>query len=62
MSTYRNTLEAIYGPELLSIIREMNDCFPNHHPEPDQSHATIMFKAGQRSAYEWLVNRIQQEN
>jgi hypothetical protein len=51
-------LEAIYGPELLNILAEMQEIFPPVNPQPGTSTDQIFFMSGQRSAVEWLENRI----
>ena len=62
MSTSRNMLEALYGPELLTILKEMEEIYPPTSPTPDQSHSTVMYRAGQRSVVEWLTQRISETN
>jgi hypothetical protein len=61
MSIYPSTLEAIYGPELVTILSEMEECFPPLTVSIDQPIQSIMFRAGQRSVVEWLINRINNE-
>ena len=57
-----NMLEAIYGPELVTILREMNETFPASNPHPVDEYQTIMYKAGQRSVVDWLTKRIEENN
>ena len=54
-------LEAIYGPELLHILAEMQEIFPPANPSPGTPVDQIFFKAGQRSAVEWLEKRINED-
>lgn len=53
-------LEAIYGPELITILKEMEETFPLMNPHPVESLQSIMYKAGQRSVVDWLSKRIQE--
>ena len=57
-----NMLEAIYGPELITILREMEETFPLFTPHPVESLQSIMYKAGQRSVVDWLTKRIEENN
>ena len=59
MSTFLNTLEPIYGPELNTIIEEMEQIFPPVTPTPDWTQSQIMYRSGQRSVVEWLIQRIE---
>jgi hypothetical protein len=52
-------LEAIYGPELITILKEMEECFPPLNPHPLENIQAIMYRAGQRSVVEWLTKRIE---
>jgi hypothetical protein len=55
-------LEPIIGPNLHGIIAEMEEIFPPLSVSIDQPIQSIMYRAGQRSVVEWIVNRIKQEN
>jgi|TARA_A100001201_G_scaffold42766_1_gene43523 NADPH-dependent 7-cyano-7-deazaguanine reductase QueF len=52
-------LEPIFGPELTSIIQEMEEVFPPVTPTPDWTDRQIMYRSGQRSVVEWLLQRIE---
>ena len=58
MSTYPNTLEPLLGPNMNSLLLEMEDKFPSVNPHPKEELNTIMYKAGQRSVVEWYRERI----
>ena len=60
MSTYLNTLEA-FGMQARSLINELEDTFPPHTPSPEQSISTIMYRSGQRSVIEWILNKLEEE-
>ena len=55
----KNIMEAVYGPEMINILQEMEDVFPLQNPQPNESLQYIMFKAGQRSVIEWLNQRLE---
>jgi len=59
MSIYPNMLEPIFGPELTSILQEMEEVFPPVTPTPDWTDRQIMYRSGQRSVVEWLLKRIE---
>ena len=62
MSTYPNTLESILGPNLESILSELEDIYPQVTPTPEDSLETIMYRSGQRSVVDWITNRINEDN
>ena len=54
-------LEAVIGPRVdQHILQEMHDNFPIPNPHPKEELSVIMYKAGQRSVVEWLVNRLEE--
>ena len=57
MSTYPNTLEAILGPNLESILAELEEIYPPTNPNPNEKMETIMYRSGQRSVVEWIKTR-----
>ena len=61
MSTYPNTLESILGPNLESILAELEEIYPPTNPNPKEKMETIMYKAGRRSVVEWIKTRISEE-
>ena len=59
MSTYPNMLEPVLGPNVESILSELEDNFPPVNPHPKETMGSIMYKAGQRSVIEWIHKRIE---
>ena len=54
-------LEAVLGPRVDdNILKEMQDNFPQHTPHPKEELSVIMYKAGQRSVVDWLINRLEE--
>ena len=60
MSTYPNTLEPLLGPNINSLLLEMEEKFPPVNPHPKEELNTIMYKAGQRSVVEWDRDRVEE--
>jgi hypothetical protein len=60
MSIYPNTLESILGPNLESVLLEMEEKFPPVNPHPKEDIGAIMYKSGQRSVVEWLRNKLEE--
>jgi len=58
IQTSRSTLEPILGPNVESLLIEMEEKFPPLNPHPKEELASIMYKAGQRSVIEWYRSRI----
>jgi len=52
-------LEPIYGPELKSILQELEEFYPPITPTPDWTQSQIMYRSGQRSVVEWLIQRCE---
>ena len=61
MSIYPNTLEPLLGPNIESLLLEMEEKFPPVNPHPKEELASIMYKAGQRSVIEWYRHRIEED-
>ena len=61
MSTYPNTLEPLHGPNIKSILLELEEKFPPVNPHPKEEIGVIMYKAGQRSVIEWLQHRLEED-
>ena len=57
MSTFLSTLETL-GMEHRALINELEVNFPPITPSPDDTIEKIMYRSGQRSVVEWLVNRL----
>ena len=62
MSIYPNMLEPLLGPNIESLLKEMEDKFPPVNPHPKEELNTIMYKAGQRSVVEWYKERTKNES
>ncbi len=58
MLTSPNMLETM-GMELRALSMQMEEQFPNITPMPGDSIEKIMYRSGQRSVVEWLLNRLE---
>ena len=62
MSTSRNMLEAIYGPQFNTyLLDELREVFPPSDPIPTDTVSQIMYNAGQQSVIQWLIKRMEEE-
>jgi hypothetical protein len=59
MSISPNMLE-VFGMEARAVLTEMEDRFPPITPTPEDSIEKIMYRSGQRSVVEWLIDRMEQ--
>jgi len=60
--TSHHTLESILGPNINYILKELEEVYPPVNPTPDMTSEEIMYRSGQRSVIEWIVNRINEDN
>lgn len=49
----------VFGMEARAVLKEMENRFPSITPSPDDTIEKIMYRSGQRSVVEWLVNRLE---
>ena len=54
-------LEPLLGPNIESLLLELEEKFPPVNPHPKEDIGSIMYKSGQRSVIEWLNNRIKED-
>jgi len=53
-----NLLE-VFGMEARAIINQIEERFPPINPSPNDTIETIMYRSGQRSVVEWLIDRME---
>ena len=58
MSTSLSMLEAL-GMETHAMAKQLEENFPPTTPTPGDSIEQIMYRSGQRSVVEWLLNRLE---
>jgi hypothetical protein len=60
MSISLNMLE-VFGMEAKAVLQQMEERFPPVNPSPEDSIEKIMYRSGQRSVVEWLVDKLENE-
>ena len=58
MSISPNILEPIIGPTLESILIELEEIHPPLTPNPDEKMEQIMYRSGQRSVVEYILQKL----
>jgi hypothetical protein len=58
MSTSLNTLE-VFGMEAHALIQQLQDQYPVMNPAPTDSIEKIMYRSGQRSVVEWIIENLE---
>ena len=56
--------EEIFGTAefLPKLIEELDAVFPQVSPSPSDELSQIMYRSGQRSVVEYLINKLDQDN
>jgi hypothetical protein len=57
MSISLNMLEA-KGLQANALVEQLDATFPPVNPAPTDDLATIMYRAGQRSVVEWIIENM----
>ena len=58
MSTYLSTLETV-GMQTRGLVHQLEETFPPTNPNPEDTIEKIMFRSGQRSVVEWIINYME---
>jgi hypothetical protein len=60
MSISPNTLNLLEtkGIQANAVIEQLEQIFPPVNPAPTDDLATIMYRAGQRSVVEWIIENM----
>ena len=63
MSTSHNTLDLLElkGLQANAMIQQMNEIFPPTNPTPEDTMEKIMYRSGQRSVVEWVIEYMENE-
>ena len=63
MSTSHNTLDLLElkGMQANAMIQQMNEIFPPTNPTPEDTMEKIMYRSGQRSVVEWVIEYMENE-
>ncbi len=57
-STSLSMLETM-GMQHKSMVQQLDETFPVINPSPNDSIESIMYRSGQRSVVEWLINKME---
>ena len=49
------------GMQANALAAEANEFFPPVNPSPTDDMNTIMYRAGQRSVVEWLIEKLEEQ-
>jgi hypothetical protein len=60
MTLSPNMLE-VFGMEAKAVLHQMQERFPPVNPSPEDSIEKIMYRSGQRSVVEWLIDKLENE-
>ena len=58
MSTSLSTLE-VFGMEARAVLNELDQLFPPVTPNPSDNMSTIMYRSGQRSVVEYIIQQME---
>lgn len=59
MSISPNMLETL-GMQARGLTHVLNETFPPTNPTPDDSMEKIMYRSGQRSVVEWVIQYMEE--
>ena len=59
MSISPNTLEVL-GMQSRGLIAALEESFPPTNPNPEDTMEKIMYRSGQRSVVEWIINYMEE--
>ncbi len=62
MSTSHPTLSLLEttGIQANAMIAMLEETFPPTNPNPDDTREKIMYRSGQRSVVEWIINYMEE--
>jgi hypothetical protein len=58
--TSLNTLD-IKGMTATAMLAKLDETFPPTNPTPEDTMEKIMYRSGQRSVVEWVINYMEEE-
>jgi len=61
--TSPNTLDLLElkGMQANAMIQQMNEIFPPTNPTPEDTMEKIMYRSGQRSVVEWVIEYMEND-
>ena len=61
MSNTEVSLLELKGIQTNAMIQQMNEIFPPTNPTPEDTMEKIMYRSGQRSVVEWIIEYMENE-
>ena len=61
MSSTEVSLLELKGVQANAMIQQMNEIFPPTNPTPEDTTEKIMYRSGQRSVVEWIIEYMENE-
>ena len=61
MSSTEVSLLELKGIQTNAMIQQMNEIFPPTNPTPEDTMEKIMYRSGQRSVVEWVIEYMENE-
>jgi len=58
--TSLNTLD-VKGMTATAMLAKLDETFPPTNPTPEDTMEKIMYRSGQRSVVEWVINYMEEE-
>ena len=64
MSISPNTLDLleVKGMQASAMIQQLQEIYPPTNPTPEDTMEKIMYRSGQRSVVEWIINYMEDWN
>jgi hypothetical protein len=61
MSTSPLTLDLleVKGVQANAMVQQLDELFPPTNPNPEDTMEKIMYRSGQRSVVEWIINYME---
>mgnify|MGYP001443186130 FL=1 len=60
MSSTEVSLLELKGIQANAMIQQMNEIFPPTNPTPEDTMEKIMYRSGQRSVVEWIIDYMEE--
>ena len=61
MSSTEVSLLELKGVQANAMIQQMNEIFPPTNPTPEDTMEKSMYRSGQRSVVEWIIEYMENE-
>ena len=61
MSITEVNLLEVKGMQAKTMVSQLNEIFPPTNPTPDDTMEKIMYRSGQRSVVEWIIEYMEED-